>query len=97
MAEAPIYRAFFSYSRGDDRIANWLWQQLDRYRVPHELVGLGQMPRKLYLIFRDARPAHDGLPDLREPNLRIAGHPGPPSLSAPGAGLQSGCRGAADV
>ncbi len=33
------YRAFFSYARADDRIANWLHRQLDGYRTPKPLVG----------------------------------------------------------
>jgi hypothetical protein len=51
------YRAFFSYARADDRIANWLHRQLDAYRTPRALVGaegaLGAVPAKLHPIFRD--------------------------------------------
>jgi WD40 repeat protein len=51
------YRAFFSYARADDRIANWLHRQLDGYRTPKALVGgegaLGLVPAKLFPIFRD--------------------------------------------
>ncbi len=51
------YRAFFSYARADDRIANWLHRQLDAYRTPKALVGaegtLGPAPPKLHPIFRD--------------------------------------------
>jgi hypothetical protein len=51
------YRAFFSYARADDRIANWLHRQLDSYRTPKALVGskgdLGPVPAKLHPIFRD--------------------------------------------
>lgn len=51
------YRAFFSYARADDRIANWLHRQLDSYRTPRALVGsmggLGPVPTKLHPIFRD--------------------------------------------
>ncbi|MFZ4603639.1 MAG: TIR domain-containing protein, partial [Caulobacterales bacterium] len=51
------YRAFFSYSREDDRLANWLWGVLDRYRTPKDLIGaegkLGTIPEKLHRIFRD--------------------------------------------
>lgn len=51
------YRAFFSYARADDRIANWLHRQLDGYRTPKALVGaggaLGPVPPKLHPIFRD--------------------------------------------
>lgn len=51
------YKAFFSYSRVDDRIANWLHRKLDSYRTPKALVGtegeLGAVPPKLHPIFRD--------------------------------------------
>lgn len=51
------FRAFFSYARADDRIANWLHRQIDRYRTPMGLVGqtgdLGPIPKKLHPIFRD--------------------------------------------
>lgn len=51
------YRAFFSYARADDRIANWLHRQLDNYRTPKSLVAtqgaLGPVPAKLHPIFRD--------------------------------------------
>ncbi|MBU6408362.1 MAG: TIR domain-containing protein [Alphaproteobacteria bacterium] len=51
------YRAFFSYARADDRIANWLHRQLDSYRTPKSLVGtegeLGPAPARLHPIFRD--------------------------------------------
>lgn len=51
------YRAFFSYARADDKIANWLYRQVDSYRTPKALVGgesaFGPIPDKLYPIFRD--------------------------------------------
>jgi WD40 repeat protein len=51
------YRAFFSYSRADDRVANWLHRQLDSYRTPKSLTGtdgmFGPVPEKLFPIFRD--------------------------------------------
>lgn len=51
------YRSFFSYTRGDDQIADWLHRQLDSYRTPKALVGIdgvyGSVPRKLHPIFRD--------------------------------------------
>ena len=51
------YRAFFSYSRADNRVANWLHGQLDRYRTPKALIGIdgkfGNVPSKLHPIFRD--------------------------------------------
>lgn len=63
------YRAFFSYSRRDDRAANWLHRQLDGYRTPRRLVGVtgkrGEIPPKLYPIFRD-RTDMSGGGDLSE-------------------------------
>lgn len=51
------YRAFFSYARADDKVANWLHRQLDGYRTSKVLVGaegkLGLVPPKLHPIFRD--------------------------------------------
>jgi hypothetical protein len=51
------YRAFFSYSRADDGLADWLWGYLDRYRVPPGLVvtglPLGAPAENLHPIFRD--------------------------------------------
>lgn len=58
------YRAFFSYARADDRIANWLHRQLDGYRAPKQLVGtageLGPVPAKLHPIFRDRTDLESG-------------------------------------
>jgi MTH538 TIR-like domain (DUF1863) len=51
------YRAFFSYSRADGTIADWLWEYLDKYRVPSGLVGVAENRRplsnNLHPIFRD--------------------------------------------
>lgn len=51
------YRAFFSYARADDKLANWLHRQLDGYRTPKALIAqegaLGPVPVKLHPIFRD--------------------------------------------
>lgn len=51
------YQAFFSYARGDDKVANWLHHQLDSYRTPASMIGaeggLGPIPAKLHPIFRD--------------------------------------------
>lgn len=58
------YRAFFSYARADDRVANWLHRQLDGYRTPKPLVGsdgeLGPVPAKLHPIFRDRTDLESG-------------------------------------
>lgn len=51
------YKAFLSYSRADDRAANWLHRALDTYRTPRALVGeestFGPIPPRLHPIFRD--------------------------------------------
>ena len=58
------YRSFFSYTRGDDQIADWLHRQLDSYRTPKALVGIdgvyGSVPRKLHPIFRDCADLETG-------------------------------------
>lgn len=58
------YRAFFSYARADDRTANWLHAQLDRYRTPKSLIGdtgaLGPVTAKLHPIFRDRTDLESG-------------------------------------
>jgi len=54
---AQRYRAFFSYARADEKIANWLWAQLDTYVTPKDLTSTGDsaqpLPRRLHPIFRD--------------------------------------------
>jgi dipeptidyl aminopeptidase/acylaminoacyl peptidase len=51
------YWAFLSYSHTDRRWADWLHKALETYRVPRRLVGKesreGQVPKKVYPIFRD--------------------------------------------
>jgi hypothetical protein len=51
------YRAFFSYSRADDAVADWLWGYLDKYRVPAGLMISPQAAdfcsESLHPIFRD--------------------------------------------
>ncbi len=63
------YRAFLSYSRDDDRIADWLHARLDRYRIPPALVGQsgtrGNIPSKLYPIYRDRTDMPVGVLDDR--------------------------------
>jgi tetratricopeptide (TPR) repeat protein len=53
----PKYRAFLSYSHRDDSLANWLHEQLERYRVPGDLerrdTAVGPVPATLRPIFRD--------------------------------------------
>lgn len=56
-ADGMRYRAFFSYARADEKIASWLWNRLDTYKVPPELIRAGTgdkpLPSKLNPIFRD--------------------------------------------
>ena len=61
------YFAFLSYSHQDQPLADWLENQLEKFRVPRHLVGritdYGAVPRKLTPIFRDLKelPASDDL------------------------------------
>jgi len=61
------YFAFLSYSHQDRALADWLQDQLEKFRVPRHLVGritdYGAVPRKLTPIFRDLKelPASDDL------------------------------------
>lgn len=51
------YRAFLSYSHRDSKVADWLHQRLESFRVPAQLVGFqtaqGVVPARLRPIFRD--------------------------------------------
>jgi tetratricopeptide (TPR) repeat protein len=51
------YFAFLSYSHNDSREADWLHQQLERFRVPSAISGKltanGVIPKRLTPIFRD--------------------------------------------
>jgi tetratricopeptide (TPR) repeat protein len=53
------YFAFMSYSHRDRKLAGWLQNELERFRVPAELVGRhtdhGIIPSRLSPIFRDRR------------------------------------------
>lgn len=53
----PRYYAFLSYSHRDEALANWLYGQLEKFRVPHALAGRltehGVIPGRLTPIFRD--------------------------------------------
>lgn len=61
------YFAFLSYSHRDEAMAQWLHDELEKFRVPHHLVGRvtehGPIPRRLTPIFRDLKelPASDDL------------------------------------
>lgn len=52
-----MYRAFFSYSRGDERAAGAHHRMMDSYRTPKSLRGedgmFGPVPDTLHPIFRD--------------------------------------------
>ena len=49
--------AFLSYSHRDEKLADWLHETLEQYRVPPRLVGqltdIGAVPKRLAPIFRD--------------------------------------------
>ena len=48
------YRAFISYSHGDEAWARWLQRSLERYRVPRRLrAEHPDLPKRLYPVFRD--------------------------------------------
>lgn len=51
------YYAFLSYSHQDSATADWLHRELERFRVPHGLVGRltahGVAPKRLIPVFRD--------------------------------------------
>jgi len=60
------YMAFLSYSHRDAEIADWLHEELEKFKVPPGLVGKltdqGVVPKKLSPIFRDRQElaaAHD--------------------------------------
>jgi tetratricopeptide (TPR) repeat protein len=51
------YRAFISYSHGDEKWARWLHRRLETYRLPKHLVGtateFGTVPQRFAPVFRD--------------------------------------------
>jgi tetratricopeptide (TPR) repeat protein len=51
------YRAFISYSHRDAEWGTWLHRALERYRIPHRLVGrttaAGVVPARISPVFRD--------------------------------------------
>jgi hypothetical protein len=61
------YFAFLSYSHADSAEADWLHQELERFRVPATLAGKltanGVIPKRLTPIFRDRHelPASEDL------------------------------------
>lgn len=54
---AQRYWAFLSYSHSDSKVANWLHDSIEQFRVPPTLVGrlteMGPVPKRLTPIFRD--------------------------------------------
>jgi tetratricopeptide (TPR) repeat protein len=67
-----FYFAFLSYSHEDSEQADWLHQELERFRVPSALVGKltanGVIPNRLTPIFRDRHElaaGHDLTDDIR--------------------------------
>ena len=54
MTAASRYRAFISYSHGDEASARWLQRALEGYRLPASLrLSHPGLPARLYPIFRD--------------------------------------------
>ena len=51
------YFAFLSYSHADQQVAEWLHEEIEKFRVPKRLVGRltehGVVPRRLTPVFRD--------------------------------------------
>jgi hypothetical protein len=56
------YRAFLSYSRADNRLADWLHRVLEAYRTSKELVDVRgrKLPPRLAPIFRDRTDLSSG-------------------------------------
>jgi tetratricopeptide (TPR) repeat protein len=52
-----LYFAFLSYSHKDQKMADWLHRELERFRVPRSLAGQltenGIVPKRLAPVFRD--------------------------------------------
>jgi tetratricopeptide (TPR) repeat protein len=71
---AHHYFAFLSYSHADSTEADWLHQELERFRVPSTLAGRltanGVIPKRLSPIFRDRHELAAG-EDLTE-EIRVA-------------------------
>ncbi len=54
MSQTRQYKAFISYSHGDEGWAKWLQRALERYRLPKSLrAEHPDLPPRLYPIFRD--------------------------------------------
>ena len=57
MSTTHKYRAFISYSHGDEKWARWLHRSLETYRLPKGVVGrdtgFGPVPHRFHPVFRD--------------------------------------------
>lgn len=57
MSTPHKYRAFISYSHGDEKWARWLHRSLETYRLPKGVVGrdtgFGPVPHRFNPVFRD--------------------------------------------
>jgi tetratricopeptide (TPR) repeat protein len=57
VSTAYKYRAFISYSHGDEKWARWLHRSLETYRLPKGVVGretgFGPVPHRFQPVFRD--------------------------------------------
>src|SRR5262249_22474330 len=58
------FRAFLSYSRGDDGTAKWLHGELERFRTPKDLIGVigsrGRVEKRVGPVFRDRTDLSSG-------------------------------------
>ena len=54
MQQPKRYKAFISYSHGDERWARWLHRALEHYKLPRSLrTAHPELPARLFPIFRD--------------------------------------------
>jgi hypothetical protein len=57
VADNYKYKAFISYSHGDEKWAAWLHRALEAYRPPKQIVGretpMGRVPERFAPVFRD--------------------------------------------
>lgn len=47
------YFAFISYSHKDEKQAKWLHKRLEHYRLPTNLNGRDDLPKRIHPVFRD--------------------------------------------